>query len=312
VRALAVALGLALCASDAPAAPGSKRPPLTRTLRGEALAAYEAARRDFKDQHFQAALSGFVRAFALSREPRLLWNQAACLRKLERNAEALRALDAYLAQGGQELSAEERAEAEASRQAVRQLVAVVRFDGALEGVEVSVDGAPVADALEGGLYLEPGPHAMLLRKAGFREQLRQQPVRPGEAVTWKVALEPLPPPTPTGAVVPPPERLVQAGPRRRPWAPWLVVGGGAAVAAAGGVLLGVSAGTYGQLRAECGTMCAPARVASGRAPETAGLVLLGVGAAAAVGGLGWWLFSGTSEPVKVTLSPAGASLEGRF
>lgn len=311
VRATAL-LCAALLASGPALAAGAaaKRPPLARVLRGDALEAYETARGDFKAQRFQQALAGFVRAHALSREPRLLWNQAACLRKLERNAEALRALDAYLAQGGDELSAEELDEARRSQAAVRELVATVRFTTQPGDVAASVDGAPLDPAAGQGLYLEPGPHAFRFARDGHREQVREQALRAGEQVSWTITLEPLPAAAP--AVVPAPRVVERPLPPKRPWAPWLLVGGGAAAAAAGGVLWGVSAADYARLRSTCGTMCAPQRVAPARAEETAGVVLVAVGAAAAASGLAWWLLAGTPAPVALAPAPGGVVAWGAF
>lgn len=295
------------------AAAAPKRPPLARTLRGEALAAYETARQDFKAQRFAQALAGFVRAHAVSREPRLLWNQAACLRKLERNAEALRAIDTYLAEGAAELSSEELEEGRAAQSAVRLLVARVRIATVPPGAAVFVDGTPVDPGSPEGLYLEPGRHAFLFQKEGFADRVRQEALRANEEVSWTVELAPnpavaAPAPAPAAsAVLAPPPTVV-----KRPWAPWLLVGGGAAAAGVGGLLLGLSSAEYARLEAECGTMCSPQRVAPARAEETAGVVLLAAGGAVAAAGLGWWLFSGTTVQAQVSPAPGGLAVGGRF
>jgi tetratricopeptide (TPR) repeat protein len=287
-------------------------------LRGEALERYEAAREDFKAQRFQQALAGFVRAYARSREPRLRWNAAACLRKLERNAEALRTLDAYLDEAEKELTPEELDEARRSADALRQLVTTVLVSVDPPDAQVSIDGTPL-DAVGTDVYLEPGRHAFLVQKSGFQSQVREQAVRAGERFAWSVTLAPLAAaakPAVPPAVVPPTVELRPTPPPppvRPRWAPWAVAGGGLAAVAAGAVLLGTSAATFDRLRAECGIVCPPARWAGARDAELAGVILLSAGSALAAAGLGWglwWSLDGVKAQLAV--GPTRLSLEVRF
>src|SRR5215472_3221816 len=72
-------------------------PPLTRSLRGEALAEYEGGRALFKEGEFAGALARFRRASELSSDPRLLWDMAACEQKLGHIAKMATLIDRYLA-----------------------------------------------------------------------------------------------------------------------------------------------------------------------------------------------------------------------
>lgn len=318
MRALVLLGTLALATGPALGAPA--RPSLTQVLRGEALEYFEIARQDFKAQRFQQALSGFLRAWALSREPRLRWNAAVCLRRLERNAEALRTLDAYLAEAGAELTAEELEEARRAQEALRALVAVASLSVVPGDVEVSVDGALLPGPSLEVVYLEPGPHVFLAEKAGHQPQLARETLRAGQRFEWRVTLLPAPSPARevTGPVVAPAPVAVAAPPAppvpaRPRWAPWVTAGGGAAAAAVGGVLLGVAAVDYQQLRQTCGTSCAPTRWGPSRDAEVAGAVLLGVGSAVAAVGLAWGLFGAVDGAgAEVALGPGHLSLEVRF
>ena len=313
-------LTTALSLMSAAGAPSVQRPPLAKVLRGEALESYEGARQDFKSQRFAQALAGFVRAHALSREPRLLWNSAACLRKLERNAEALRILDTYLAQGSDELTPEELEEARRSQAALRELVATVRITTVPGDISVSVDGTVIEAGSVQQIYLEPGRHAFLFSRAGARELVRQEALRARETVAWTIELPPAeaPPTTVTAAPIVAAAPVVaatptvEAKPLHRPWTPWLIAGGGAVAGAVGGVLLGLSSSDYQRFKQECGTMCSPQRVGPARSSELAGLVLVGVGSAAVATGLGWWLFSGGEVRAQLSLAPAGVSVAGQF
>ena len=315
---------LLLCAAPAQSSP------LAKVLRGEALESYETARQDFKAQRYQEALVGFGRAYGLSRDPRLLWNSAACLRKLKQNAEALRKIDAYLF-WGESLSPEELAEGRRSHAALRELVATVRLAGVPSDASILVDGteAPIqVDHSPGSdrrLYVEPGKHTFLIRKAGFRETGREATLSAGQTLEWSVELTPVeatPPAKVEPIAVAPASKLEpiaevpaskSAPVVRRSWTPWLLVGGGAVAGAVGGALLGVSSNDYQRLRLECGSMCSPQRVAPSRSEETAGVVLVAVGSAAAVAGLGWWLFSsGTEARAQLSAAPTGVTVRGQF
>ena len=126
---------------------------------------------------------------------------------------------------------------------------------------------------------------------------------------------------------PPPPRAVAV--HRGPGAgPWVLVGAGAAVAVAGGVLLGMSLGALGDVDAACPahncSMLAGAQRASAQSSyedartfNTAGWVALGVGAAAAVGGVVWYaLASRHSEAPTVSAAVSGegaaVGVAGRF
>lgn len=312
LAALALAGSVAWAASPL-GAPPARRPPLSQVLSGQALAQYEAAREDFKAQRFEQALAGFLRASALSGEPRLRWNAAACLRKLERNAEALRTLVAYLGEAERELTPDELSEARRSVEALRQLVTTVLVSVDPPDARVSVDGVPL-DAAGPESFIEPGRHAFLVQQEGFQPQAREQVLRAGERFAWSVTLAPLAradgpqdkgPPTLEPSPAPPPVR-----PR---WAPWTAAAGGLVAVAAGAVLLGTSAATFDRLRAECGIVCPPSRWAGARDAEVAGVLLLSVGGALAAVGLGWglwWTFDGARA--QLAIGPTHLSLEVRF
>lgn len=306
---------LVLLAMPSASAAPRPRAPLSQVLRGDALTSYEAARVEFKASRFQQALVGFLNAHGLSGDARLLWNAAACLRKLERNAEALRTIDRYLADD-HDLSTEERDEALRTQGAVRALVAVVRLDLVPGDLAVSLDGTPVA--APSVLYVEPGRHAFHFSKPGFQDQLKQEALRAGEDVSWTVELAPLvvvPDVAPVAASAPPPAPVEVVKPLPSPaparWPPWVVVGGGAVAGLIGGVLLGTSSADFVRLQQQCGTMCAPQRWAGSRDRELAGVVLVAAGAATVLAGLSWWFLSG-STAARVTLGPTQLSFEVRL
>src|SRR6478736_4874903 len=112
-RSLAALLAASVLASLAPAAaappPTAKAPagpkPLAETLTGEAKSAYDSARVLFGDGDFGGALVKFQAAYDKSKDPRLLWNMAACEKNLRHYARTLQLVRRYAAEGGSVLTA---------------------------------------------------------------------------------------------------------------------------------------------------------------------------------------------------------------
>jgi hypothetical protein len=309
VRCLVLPIVLML-AAPVQAAPPPKRPTLSQVLKGQALERYETARQDFKASRFQQALAGFADAHALAGDPRLLWNAAACQRKLERNAEALRSIDRYLEAGAQ-LSAEELEEARRAQVAVRALVAIVRITTTPPDAAISLDGSPLEGAATAGIYVEPGRHAFHFAKAGHEALLRQEGLKAGEVVSWSIDLAVIAAPVAAASMAPTEVKQPAPAPAPVRWAPWVVVGTGAIAAGVGGLFLGLAAEDFLRFRGECRTICPPERWAASRDLEVAGVVLLSTGLAAIGAGIAWWALGG--EPrARVSLGPGRISFEVRF
>lgn len=298
---------------------GGKRAPLTSVLTGEALVAYEAAKVDFKAQKYQAALQSFDKAWRLSKEPRLRWNSAACLRKLERNAEALALLDAYLSEAQADLPKEDVDEALRSQEALRLLVATVTVRATPADAQVSIDGTPVT----GRRYLEPGRHAVVVERETFQPAVRQESVKAGERLEWAIELLPVATksaePAPKRDPQPPPVLVVKqpepvASPRPT-WLPFVVAGLGVAASAIGTGLVVRTAEDFARLRTQCLTRCSPSTWMGSRDLEVVGVTLAASGGAVAVAGLAWglwWLLTGEAPRVAFVPGVQRLQLEVRF
>lgn len=70
--------------------------PLAQSLRGEALEAYKRARLLFSEKDFPGALAMFQISMEKSRDPRLLWNMAACEVEQRHYTKALGYMKRYL------------------------------------------------------------------------------------------------------------------------------------------------------------------------------------------------------------------------
>lgn len=130
----------------------------------------------------------------------------------------------------------------------------------------------------------------------------------------------------TAPTAPPPEP--PTGPRPFGVTPWIVVGGGGALAVVGAILLPIGLGNVSEAEKlcpnrDCGTNTdAKKQGNTGRTQVGIGAGLVGVGAAAAIGGLAWQLVANKPKPLAgktgLQLSPivgpqgSGLTLSGTF
>ena len=173
--------------ADAPAAPGKT---LAGSLDEAGRAAYERARTQYAAAEFVGALASFGRAFELSHDPRLLWNMAACERKLGRAARAIALIDRYVATGAALLTDADRKEAAHWRATLEKNVATVTVKSTPPGVEVIVDDEAVGTTpFAAPVLVDAGAHRVRCARRGFRSVVRLEQVAAGAALEWTCDLE---------------------------------------------------------------------------------------------------------------------------
>jgi len=164
-------------ANDSPAVANTevaqpRQPPRTvrDTLPEELLADYDAARWLWEAGDFRGAELKFQVVYDRSKDPRLLWNVAICEKALRRYAKALPLVRRYLAEAEEQLSADEKQEAQALVLAIESFVGPLRIDAGQAGATVLVDDEEVGKTpLKQPLLLDMGDHKLTLQKRGFKE-----------------------------------------------------------------------------------------------------------------------------------------------
>lgn len=185
ILALSVAAPTPLHAQTASVAP------LADALTGEAKQAYEAAKLVFADGDFKGALNKFSRAYKLSREPRLLWNMAACEKELRHYASAAQLVQRYLSEGGSKLNQESRDNASSTLQALRSFYSELTLETVPTGATVSIDGVRAATApLQGPLFVDLGTRRLRIELDGFEPFERHVEIAGAEAMKLEVTLTP--------------------------------------------------------------------------------------------------------------------------
>jgi len=137
--------------------------------RREAGTRFNEGMRLLRTRAWAGALTEFEAAYRLLPDYRVLPLIAECHEGLRHSAEAAQALERYLREGGSALSGRERQTAERSLDRLLPQVHAVTVRVPLGEVEVVVDDRVVGVApLAWRIFVAPGPHRLVARKAGHR------------------------------------------------------------------------------------------------------------------------------------------------
>jgi hypothetical protein len=178
---------LLLAAALAHAAPPT---PLSQALTGEAKAAYESGRLLFEDGDSRGALAKFSHSYDVSRDPRLLWNMAACEKELRHYARAATLIGRYLKEGDARLSEEQRQSALETQRALTAFYVTVKLTGVPEGATVMVDGAQQGRApLHEPLLVDLGSRILRVEQPGFEPFEQRLEVAGGGGLEVAVTLK---------------------------------------------------------------------------------------------------------------------------
>jgi hypothetical protein len=175
--------------APAPAAPPSP-PELADALTGEAKADYEAGKLLYDDGDFAGALVKFLSAHEKSKDPRLLWNIAACEKSLRHYANVLAWVRQYLDEGSAILSNDDKAEATALINAIEPFTAALELEVSEPEAKVFVDDKLVGTTpLAKPVVVDIGVRKVRISKDGFEEVTRELPVGGSPKIHLDVKLE---------------------------------------------------------------------------------------------------------------------------
>ncbi len=142
---------------------------------------------------YKLSLIEFRRSYELSRNYRILYNFGQVNQQLGNYTNALKALEEYLRESGDEVADERKTEVLASVLMLRTRVAHVRVVTNVEAPEVSIDGFPVdMKSTNGEIVLDPGDHRIELRKTGYQTSGTVVALAAGDMNRVRIDLIPVP------------------------------------------------------------------------------------------------------------------------
>jgi PEGA domain-containing protein len=133
-----------------------------------AKAEYAGARILYDDGDFAGALEKLRSAYDMSKDPRLLWNMAACQKNLRHYAEVVRLVDRYLSEGRGYVMDSDRSDATSLLDTVKDFISRVDVTSNEPGAAVFIDDVSVGTTpLGAALPVDMGSHKVRVSKAGF-------------------------------------------------------------------------------------------------------------------------------------------------
>jgi tetratricopeptide (TPR) repeat protein len=163
----------------------------------EASDHYEAGLALYADGEFKRAAIEFDRAYELVPNYRALYNIGQVRIQLHDYARAMKALQAYLKEGGAKIDAERKKSVDEDMEMLSTRTAKLTIETSEAGAELLVDGEPVGTMpLSEPLLLDTGDHRIVLRKEGFvsREETMTLASRDEQTVRWDLQPEKVRPP----------------------------------------------------------------------------------------------------------------------
>jgi hypothetical protein len=165
--------------------------PLAESLKGMARADYAAARILYEDGDYPGALTKLQAAYDASKDPRLLWNMAACEKALRHYVSVLELLERYASEGAQLITEEERAATAELVATVRAFVNELTLTVQPDGATVLVDGLTLGHTpLAKPLRLDMGKRQLRLEKQGFVPHQTEIDLAGGKSAALEVTLVP--------------------------------------------------------------------------------------------------------------------------
>lgn len=164
--------------------------PLAESLTGSALEAYESGRLLYGDGDFSGALVKFSQAYEHSKDPRLLWNMAACEKNLRHYASVLTLITKYKAEGGALLTPVDVQDANALIDVIRPFVAPISVTAQPEGATVFLDGEAVGTLpMQAPIMADIGKHELKVEKQGYTPHVQTLDIKGGGEISVSVVLE---------------------------------------------------------------------------------------------------------------------------
>jgi hypothetical protein len=178
--------------ADAPK-PADAKPAETKSSEAkEAEQHFARARQLYDEGDFGLALVEFRRAYDLSPNYRVLYNIGQVNIQLFNYAAARAALEKYLQDGGNEISAGRRTQTEADLKMLRERTAYLRITS-VPPAEVSIDDMPVGKTpFEEPLLVNAGQRKIIVSHAGYTPVTRFVTLAGGDRNDLKIELTALP------------------------------------------------------------------------------------------------------------------------
>jgi hypothetical protein len=173
-------------AAEAPAADAGP----DAAKREEAGQRYDRGLKLYSEADYALAVIEFERAYELVPDFRVLYNIGQVRIQLANYAKARRALEQYLKEGGDRVSADRKQAVENDLEMLASRTGFLRVDTNVDGAEIVVDEVIVGTSpLAEPLLLDAGEHRLSVRKAGYYPRSSQTTLAGRDSLSVRLDLE---------------------------------------------------------------------------------------------------------------------------
>ncbi len=159
-----------------PPPPPPGPPSLSESLTGAAKGDYESGMVLFTDGDYAGSLVKFSSAFDASKDPRLLWNMAACEKNLRHYSKALKLVRQYVTDGDKVLTDQDKQEAGELIKVMEPFTAKLKVTVDEPGSEVSIDDDVIGKSPVEPLIVDIGTRKLHVHKDEFEDFNKELPV----------------------------------------------------------------------------------------------------------------------------------------
>ena len=156
----------------------------------EAQRHFERAVRLYQERAYDGALAEFQRAHELSPHFQVLFNMGQVHYQLNEYAEALRAFERYLREGGDQVTAERQRYVQGELAELRERVGTLVVQSEPSGASVLLDDTDVGPTPLAPLTVDVGRHVLRVELPGHRSVVRKLHIASGEVARVELSLEP--------------------------------------------------------------------------------------------------------------------------
>lgn len=190
---IALVLTVVLSSTSGVAAP--PKPAKPKTVREElpdaARKDWDAARDLLDTSDFAGALVEYQRAYDESKNPRVLYNVAVCLKNLRHYARAEATFKQELTDGAGKISPQEEADVKSAIQALDPFVSTVEVTANEAGATLLIDGEAAGQSpFDKPVPIDVGSHEVRLHKGGFVDAVQTLTIAGGTPAKVTLSIDP--------------------------------------------------------------------------------------------------------------------------
>ena len=159
-----------------PPPPPPGPPSLSESLTGAAKGDYESGKVLFTDGDYAGSLVKFSSAFETAKDPRLLWNMAACEKNLRHYSKALKLVRRYVTDGDKVLNDQDKQEATELIKVMEPFTAKLKVNVDEPGSDVTIDEEAIGKSPIEPLIVDIGTRKLHVHKDEFEDFNKELPV----------------------------------------------------------------------------------------------------------------------------------------